>query len=117
MAIKISELTELTIIDLSADEVPIVDASAGRTKRIKPSLFYNTGIPKTFLFEGTDYHICKAPATYTTMIQRGTGTITLGKSTDGTSFSTVTLPFSVAEGDVISFECTGLTTYKSVLLK
>lgn len=117
MAIKISELPETVTVDFSEDILAIVDISANQTKKIKLINLVEPSIAKTFLFEGSDYHLCRKTATYTSLIERGSGTITLKTSTDGTTFNTATLPFSVEEGDVIKFTCSNLTTYKSILLK
>lgn len=71
----------------------------------------------SWVADGDQYFVADQPYSIETVQEQGTGTLTITKSTDGTTFSAAAAPYTLLAGHVLKLSVSGLSGYKAVTLK
>lgn len=113
--------SESIITTLAADDYLFLTetSDSNNPKRITAgnALISAKNISMSFTANGDAYLVAHEAMTIGSARERGTGTVAYAKSIDGTTFSSATLPTTLAIDDVFKVTITSISGYKAITLE
>jgi hypothetical protein len=113
--------SETIITSLAADDYLFLtdtsDSNAAKRVTAGNALLSAKNISMSFTANGDAYLVAHEAMTIGSARERGTGTVAYNKSTDGTTFSSATLPVTLAANDVFKVTITSISGYKAITLE